>query len=142
MFTDWFFYTIFITAIIYLLIMLNYAKAQYKKTHLIVEKKDKTIQDLKLLIKKYRIQLQRAIGDIDILTEELSNARNDLKTMRAKNSQQRLENDQLIQKVKELEEKIEALIQEDKMGIETIGYIAFGVLVAIFGAIKFLLFKD
>jgi len=110
MFTDWFFYTIFITAIIYLLIMLNYAKAQYKKTHLIVEKKDKTIQDLKLLIKKYRIQLQRAIGDIDILTEELSNARNDLKTMRAKNSQQRLENDQLIQKVKELEEKIEALI--------------------------------
>jgi len=28
------------------------------------------------------------------------------------------------------------------MGIETIGYIAFGVLVAIFGAMKFLLFKD
>ena len=110
MFTDWFFYTIFITVIIYLIVMLNYSKSQNKKANLIIAKKDRTISDLKLLIKKYRIQLQRAIGDIDILTEELANARNDLKSMRAKNSQQRLENDQLIQKVKELEEKIEALI--------------------------------
>lgn len=110
MFIDWFFYTISISAIIYLLIMLSYAKTQYKKANLVAEKKDKTIKDLKLLVKKYRIQLQRAIGDIDILTEELANARNDLKIMRAKNSQQRLENDQLMQKVKELEEKIEALI--------------------------------
>ena len=110
MFADWFIYTAFIFAIIYLLIMINYTKSLYKKEKLTVAKKDKDIDDLKILIKKYRVQLQRAIGDIDILTEELANARNDLKTMRAKNSQQRLEIDQLMAKVKDLEEKIEVLI--------------------------------
>ncbi len=110
MFESWFFYTVCIGLIVYLLIMLIYTKTQYKKTSLVIEKKDKNIKELKLLVKKYRIQLQRAIGDIDILTEELANARNDLKSMKAKNSQQRLENDQLMRKIKVLEEKIESLI--------------------------------
>ena len=110
MFTSWFLYTVFIFVILYLLIMINYTKALLKKEKLVVAKKDKNIDDLKVMIKKYRVQLQRAIGDIDILTDELASARNDLKIMRAKNSQQRLEIDQLMAKVKELEEKIEALI--------------------------------
>jgi len=110
MFADWLIYTVFIFVIIYLLIMINYTKALHKKERLIVTKKDKNIDDLKIMIKKYRVQLQRAIGDIDVLTEELANARNDLKIMRAKNSQQRLEIDQLTSKIKELEDKIEALI--------------------------------
>ena len=110
MFTSWLIYTVFIFVIIYLLIMINYTKALHKKEKLIVNKKDRNIDDLKTMIKKYRVQLQRAIGDIDVLTDELSSARNDLKIMRAKNSQQRLEIDQLMSKVKELEEKIEALI--------------------------------
>jgi len=110
MFADWLVYTVFIFVIIYLLIMINYTRALHKKEKLIVHKKDKNIDDLKIMIKKYRVQLQRAIGDIDVLTDELAAARNDLKTMRAKNSHQRLEIDQLSAKVKELEDKIEALI--------------------------------
>jgi len=110
MFTDWLIYTVFIFVIIYLVIMINYTKSLYKKEKLTVAKKDQNIEDLKILVKKYRVQLQRAIGDIDILTDELASARNDLKNMRAKNSHQRLEIDQLMAKVKELEEKIEALI--------------------------------
>ena len=68
------------------------------------------IDDSKLMIRKYRIQLQRAIGNIDILTEELNKVRNDIKTLRARNSQNKLENDQLTEKIKELEDRIEALI--------------------------------
>lgn len=68
------------------------------------------IDDLKLMIRKYRVQLQRAIGNIDILTEELNKVRNDIKTLRARNSQNKLENDQLTEKIKELEDRIEALI--------------------------------
>jgi len=110
MFADWIIYTVFIFVIIYLVIMINYIRSLYKKEKLTVSKKDQNIEDLKVLVKKYRVQLQRAIGDIDVLTDELASARNDLKNMRAKNSHQRLEIDQLMAKVKDLEDKIEALI--------------------------------
>lgn len=110
MFGEWFFYTILIFVIIYLLIMLNYNKALYKREEKSNKIKKSNIDDSKLMIRKYRIQLQRAIGNIDILTEELNKVRNDIKTLRARNSQSKLENDQLIKKIKELEDKIEALI--------------------------------
>jgi len=90
--------------------MLNYTKSLRKKERLSILQRDRNISDLKILIKKYRVQLQRSLGDIDILTDELASVRNDLKTIRAKNSHQRLENDQLLDKIKELEDRIEALI--------------------------------
>ncbi|HIO90472.1 MAG TPA: hypothetical protein EYG69_01745 [Campylobacterales bacterium] len=110
MLTAWMSYTIFIFAILYLLVMLNYTKSLRKKERLSILQRDRNISDLKILIKKYRVQLQRSLGDIDILTDELASVRNDLKTIRAKNSHQRLENDQLLDKIKELEDRIEALI--------------------------------
>ena len=110
MFADWFFYTLFVFVIIYLLIMLNYYKTLYKKELSINQVKKSNIDESKLIIRKYRLQLQRAIGNIDILTEELEKAKNNIKTLRARSSQQKLENDQLQQKIKELEERIEALI--------------------------------
>lgn len=110
MFGEWFVYTALIFVIIYLLIMLNYNKALYKREMTANKIKKGNIDDSKLMIRKYRVQLQRAIGNIDILTEELNKVRNDIKTLRARNSQNRLENDLLTQKIKELEERIEALI--------------------------------
>ncbi len=110
MFGEWFVYTVLIFVIIYLLIMLNYNKALYKREMTANKIKKGNIDDSKLMIRKYRVQLQRAIGNIDILTEELNKVRNDIKTLRARNSQNRLENDLLTQKIKELEERIEALI--------------------------------
>jgi len=110
MLTAWMSYTIFIFVILYLLVMLNYTKSLRKKERLSILQRDRNISDLKILIKKYRVQLQRSLGDIDILTDELASVRNDLKTIRAKNSHQRLENDQLLDKIKELEDRIEALI--------------------------------
>jgi len=73
-------------------------------------KQKNALKDAQLLIRKYRTQLQRAIGNIDILTEELNSVRNDIKSLRAKSSQIRLEKTQLTQKVKDLEERIDALI--------------------------------
>ncbi len=110
MFGDWLIYTVLIFIIIYLLIMLNYNKALYKREQTDNKIKKGNINDSKLMIRKYRVQLQRAIGNIDILTEELNKVRNDIKTLRARNSQSRLEKDQLTKKIRELEEKIEALI--------------------------------
>ena len=110
MFANWFLYTIFVFVILYLLIMLNYYKTLYKRELNLNQIKKSNIDESKLIIRKYRLQLQRAIGNIDILTEELEKAKNNIKTLRARSSQQKLENDQLLRKIKELEERIEALI--------------------------------
>jgi len=110
MFADWFLYTLFVFVILYLLIMLNYYKTLYRRELSLNQIKKSNIDESKLIIRKYRLQLQRAIGNIDILTEELNKVRNDIKSLRAKNSQTRLEKTQLSQKVKELEERIDALI--------------------------------
>ncbi len=69
-----------------------------------------TLEEAENLIRKYQMQLQRSLGDIDILNEELGKLRNDVKTIKGRNSQFRLENDRLKSRIKELENKIEALI--------------------------------
>jgi peptidoglycan hydrolase CwlO-like protein len=69
-----------------------------------------TLEEAENLIRKYQIQLQRSLGDIDILNEELVKLRNDVKAIKSRNSQFRIENDRLKSKIKELENKIEALI--------------------------------
>jgi peptidoglycan hydrolase CwlO-like protein len=109
-FFSWVFYTVAIFAIVYLVIKLNYTKSLYQKELNVSAKQKEAIADAQLLIRKYRTQLQRSIGNIDILTEELNKVRNDVKSLRAKNSQTRLEKSQLTEKVKELEERIDALI--------------------------------
>jgi len=110
MFLSWVFYTLLIFGIIYLLIKLNYTKSMYLQEIKTSSKQKNALKDAQLLIRKYRTQLQRAIGNIDILTEELNSVRNDIKSLRAKSSQIRLEKTELTQKVKDLEERIDALI--------------------------------
>jgi chromosome segregation ATPase len=110
MFFSWISYTIFIFVIIYLLVKLNYTKSLYNKEIKINSKQKDAIKEEQLLIRKYKTQLQRSIGNIDILTEELNKVRNDIKSLRAKNSQSRLEKDQLTRRVSELQERIDALI--------------------------------
>jgi chromosome segregation ATPase len=110
MFFSWISYTLFIFVIIYLLVKLNYTKSLYNKELKINAKQKDAIKEEQLLIRKYKTQLQRSIGNIDILTEELNKVRNDIKSLRAKNSQSRLEKDQLTRRVSELQERIDALI--------------------------------
>jgi chromosome segregation ATPase len=96
--------------IIYLLVKLNYVNSLYIQEQKINAKQKEAIKEEKLLIRKYKTQLQRSIGNIDILTEELNKVRNDIKSLRAKNSQSKLEKEQLQHRIKELEDRIEALI--------------------------------
>ncbi len=90
--------------------MLFYTKSLLKK-----EKKNNkilraTLDDAEIMIRKYQIQLQRALGDIDLLNNELNKVKNDIKALRLRNSQYRVENEKLNRKIEELEGKIEALL--------------------------------
>jgi len=69
-----------------------------------------TLEEAEILIKKYQIQLQRSLGNLDILNEEMNKLKNDIKAVKARNSQYKIENEQLKRKIKELENKIEALL--------------------------------
>jgi peptidoglycan hydrolase CwlO-like protein len=68
------------------------------------------LKDAEILIKKYQIQLQRALGNLSLLEEEIDKLKKDLKAVKSRNVQYRIENEQLRRKIKELENKIEALL--------------------------------
>ena len=68
------------------------------------------LDDTEIVIRKLQVQLQRSLGNIDILTDELNKIKGDVTGLRTRNSQYRLENDKLNQRIKELEGKIEALL--------------------------------
>jgi len=69
-----------------------------------------TLQEAEILIRKYQIQLQRSLGNVDILTDELNKLRNELKILKQRNSSHRNETDRLKNKIKDLEGRIDALL--------------------------------
>jgi len=69
-----------------------------------------TLKEAELLIRKYQIQLQRAIGNIDILNEQMIKLRHEIKAVKQRNSKYRIENEKLRTHIKDLESRIEALL--------------------------------
>ena len=69
-----------------------------------------TLQEAEILIRKYQIQLQRALGNVDILSDELTKLRNELKVLKQRNTHHRKEIERLNAKIKALENRIDALL--------------------------------
>ena len=109
-FTDWLVLTVLICLILYLTVMLLYYKTLLSNEKTSKDFIKNNLDDTEIIIRKLQIQLQRSLGNIDILTEELNKIKSDLTSLRTRNSQYRLENDKLRQRIKELEAKIEALL--------------------------------
>ncbi len=110
MVSQWVAITVMASLCIYLIIMAFYFKTLLKKEKLGGVIIKNTLGDAEVVIRKYQIQLQRSLGNIDILSEELTKVKNDLKTIRTRNSQYRMESEKLRQQIKELQGKIEALL--------------------------------
>ncbi|MBE2984836.1 hypothetical protein CCAL9344_05150 [Campylobacter sp. RM9344] len=110
MITEWIFLTCLICACIYLAVMVFYFKTLLKKERVTKDFMKNNLQDTEIVIRKLQIQLQRSLGNIDILTDELNKSKNDVTSLRTRNSQYRLENDKLRGRIRELEGKIEALL--------------------------------
>ncbi|MCW1360594.1 hypothetical protein [Campylobacter sp. US33a] len=110
MFSNWLILTVLICISIYLIVMLFYYKTLLHKEKISKDSIKNNLDDTEIVIRKLQVQLQRSLGNIDILTEELNKIKSDLTSLRTRNSQYRLENDKLRQRIKELEAKIEALL--------------------------------
>lgn len=110
MFANWLILTVLVCTTIYLVVMLFYYKTLLSKEKNSKDFIKNNLDDTEIVIRKLQVQLQRSLGNIDILTEELNKIKSDLTSLRTRNSQYRLENDKLRQRIKELEAKIEALL--------------------------------
>lgn len=110
MFVEWLFYTAFICLMIYMIVMAFYYRILLGKERATRDYMKNNLDDTEVVIRKLQVQLQRSLGNIDILTDELNKVKGDVTSLRTRNSQYRLENDKLRQRIKELEGKIEALL--------------------------------
>ncbi|MDX1295157.1 MAG: hypothetical protein R3302_02750 [Sulfurimonadaceae bacterium] len=110
MFFEWSILTILSLIAIFLFVKMFYFKSITHKEQRSNELMKMTLQEAEVLIRKYQVQLQRALGNVDILSDELNKLRDEVKLLKSRNSKHRLETDKLNSKIKELEGRIEALL--------------------------------
>ena len=110
MFLEWSLMTLLSLLAIFLFVKMFYFKSITHKEQRSNELMKMTLQEAEVLIRKYQIQLQRALGNVDILSDELNKLRDEVKLLKTRNSKHRLETDKLNNKIKELEGRIEALL--------------------------------
>lgn len=107
---NWFLLTAFILFVLYMVIKTFFFKSVAQKEERNAASMKLTLQEAEILIQKYQLQLQRALGNIDILTQEMNTLKNELKMLKQRNSQYRIETDKYKARIKDLEQKIEALL--------------------------------
>lgn len=110
MFFEWSLLSFISLAAIFLFVKMFYFKNITYKEQKSNELMKLTLQEAEILIRKYQIQLQRSLGNVDILTDELNKLRNELKVLKQRNSQHRVETDKLKNKINDLEGRIDALL--------------------------------
>ena len=106
MFDEWLLLSIVSLIAIYLLVKIFYLKSiiyKEQKNNAMIKR---AVQDGEELVQKYQHQLQRSLGNIDMLSDELDKLRSELKSIRSTDTKHRLETKQLNNKIKELEERI------------------------------------
>lgn len=110
MFVEWSLLTILAIVSVYLFVKMFYFKSITSKEQRSNDLMKLTLQEAEILIRKYQIQLQRALGNVDILSDELTKLRNELKVLKQRNTKHRQETDRLNNKIKALESRIDALL--------------------------------
>ena len=110
MFWEWSLLTILSILSIFLFVKMYYFKSITNREQRSNDLMKLTLQEAEILIRKYQIQLQRALGNVDILSEELTKLRNELKVLKSRNTKHRQETDKLNGKIKALEGRIDALL--------------------------------
>lgn len=109
-FTQWLLLTAFILFVLFMVVKTFFYKSVAQKEEKNSAVMKLTLQEAEILIRKHQLQLQRALGNIDILTDEITALRNEVKALKQRNSQYRVESEKYKSKIKDLEQKIEALL--------------------------------
>jgi peptidoglycan hydrolase CwlO-like protein len=110
MFFEWSLLSIISFVSLYLFVKLFYFKSITIKEQRGNDMMKLTLKEAELLIRKYQVQLQRALGNVDILSDELNKMRNELKGIKQRNSKYRIDSERLNAKIRDLESRIDALL--------------------------------
>jgi len=110
MLLEWSLVTFSLLLVIFVVVKMFYFKSLTIKEQRNNDVMKLTLKEAEVLIRKYQIQLQRALGNIDILNEQMNKLRRESKAVKQRNSQYRIENEKLKSRIKELESRIESLI--------------------------------
>ena len=105
-FTQWLFLTAFILFVLFMVVKTFFYKSIAQKEEKNSAVMKLTLQEAEILIRKHQLQLQRALGNIDILTDEITALRNEVKALKQRNSQYRVESEKYKSKIKDLAERI------------------------------------
>ncbi|OBV29878.1 hypothetical protein BKN38_04980 [Helicobacter sp. CLO-3] len=106
----WFIGTIFVLFVLYMVAKTMFYKSVAQREERSAAAMKLTLEETQILIQKHQLQLQRALGNADILTQQLNELRNEIKALKQRNSQYRVETDKYRTRIKDLEQKIEALL--------------------------------
>ncbi len=106
----WFFLAGFILFLLYMIIRTFFYKSVARKEERNSASMKLTLSEAEVLVRKHQLQLQRALGNIDNMQQEMNALKNEVKLLKARNSQYRIETDKYKSRIKELEQKIEALL--------------------------------
>lgn len=68
-----------------------------------------TLKEAESLIRKYQIQLQRSLGNVDLMTSEMISIKSDLKGVKQSHASMKVEKKRLKEEMLALQDKIEAL---------------------------------
>ncbi|CBG39907.1 hypothetical protein [Helicobacter mustelae] len=107
---QWFLITVFLIFVLFVVIRAFFYKSIAEREERNSASMKLTLREAEILIQKHQLQLQRALGNIDLLTQELNNLKNELKIVKQRNTQYRMETDKYKARIKDLEQKIEALL--------------------------------
>ena len=108
--TQWFLLTIFILFALFMVGKMFFYQNIAKKEEKTSASIKLTLHEAEILIRKHQLQLQRALGNIDILSAEMNAMKNEIKALKQRNSQYKVESDKYRMRIKDLEQKIEALL--------------------------------
>lgn len=110
MVAEWLILASFILFVLFMVVKTFFYKSVAQKEERSSAVMKLTLQEAEILIRKHQLQLQRALGNIDILTDEIASLRNEVKLLKQRNSQYRIESEKYKSRIKDLEQKIEALL--------------------------------
>jgi hypothetical protein len=96
-----------ITALFFFLQVLFYKNVVENEEESIIIMKT-TLREAETLIRKYQVQLQRSIGNVDLMTAEMISLKGDLKGMKQSHTNLKLERKRLEDETRSLQNKLDA----------------------------------
>jgi peptidoglycan hydrolase CwlO-like protein len=109
MFLEWSILTVTTILSIFLYIKVLFYKNLTEKEERTSRMMKMTLTEAETLIRKYQVQLQRSLGNVDVVSSELLALKGDLKSVKQSHSKLKFEKKKLEGELKALQDKIEAL---------------------------------